>query len=113
MAAVTTLGSVNVVDLDLARLRYHESGEGPPVVFVHGLFANAYLWRKVVLGIAAAGYRCLAPDWPLGSHTVPVPEADLTPAGVAQPGRVVSAGAGPRRRDSRRQRHRRRDHRRS
>lgn len=83
MAADSPLGSVNEVDLDGARLRYYERGDGAPVVFVHGLFVNAYLWRKVVPGIAAAGYRCLAPDWPLGSHSVPVPEADLTPTGVA------------------------------
>jgi pimeloyl-ACP methyl ester carboxylesterase len=83
MAAVSPLGSVSSVDLDGVQLRYYERGEGPPVVFVHGLFANAHLWRKVVPGIAAAGYRCLAPDWPLGSHAVPVPDADLTPPGVA------------------------------
>jgi len=83
MVAVSTLGPVGSVDLGTARLRYHDRGEGPPVVFVHGLFANACLWRKVVPGVAAAGYRCLAPDWPLGSHSVPVPEADLTPPGVA------------------------------
>jgi len=83
MTAGSALGSVNEIDLGEAKLRYYDRGEGPPVVFVHGLLANAYLWRKVVPDIAAAGYRCLAPDWPLGSHTVPVPEADLTPAGVA------------------------------
>lgn len=83
MAAISTLGSASEVDLDRARLRYYERGEGPPVVFVHGLFANAYLWRKVAPSIAAVGYRCLVPDWPLGSHTVPVPETDLTPPGVA------------------------------
>lgn len=83
MPASAALGRVDEIDLGGARLRYHDRGEGPPVVFVHGLLANAYLWRKVVPGIAAAGYRCLAPDWPLGAHAVPVPHADLTPTGVA------------------------------
>lgn len=83
MPASAPLGRVDEIDLGGARLRYHDRGEGPPVVFVHGLLANAYLWRKVVPGIAAAGYRCLAPDWPLGAHAVPVPHADLTPTGVA------------------------------
>jgi pimeloyl-ACP methyl ester carboxylesterase len=64
-------------------IRYHQTGEGPPVVFVHGLLVNADLWRKVVPGIAVAGYRCIAPDWPLGSHEVAVPGADLTPTGIA------------------------------
>jgi pimeloyl-ACP methyl ester carboxylesterase len=78
------LGTRQEIDLGRARLRYYERGEGHPVVFVHGLFANAHLWRKVVPEIAAAGYRCIAPDWPLGAHSIPVPDADLTPPGVAR-----------------------------
>lgn len=53
------------------------------MVFVHGLLVNGQLWRKVVPAIADAGFRCLVPDWPLGSHSVPVPGADLSPPGVA------------------------------
>jgi pimeloyl-ACP methyl ester carboxylesterase len=46
---------------------------------------NANLWRKVVPAIADAGFRCIAPDWPLGAHRVPMPpEADLSPPGVAK-----------------------------
>ncbi|GAB3492770.1 alpha/beta hydrolase [Amycolatopsis cihanbeyliensis] len=78
-----TMGPVHEIAPSGARIRYHETGEGPPVVFVHGLLANAVLWRAVVPGIAAAGHRCIVPDWPLGAHEVPVPEADLTPPGVA------------------------------
>jgi pimeloyl-ACP methyl ester carboxylesterase len=52
---------------------------------VHGLLVNADLWRNVVPAVADAGYWCLAPDWPLGSHTVPMPpSADLSPPGVAR-----------------------------
>ncbi|WP_249644418.1 alpha/beta fold hydrolase [Nocardia sputi] len=83
MATSTSLGRTHEVDLPGGRIRYHDIGEGAPVVFVHGLLANADLWRKVVPGVAAAGYRCLAPDWPLGSHSIPLPHADLTPSGVA------------------------------
>lgn len=71
------------VDLGTARIRYRESGEGPPVVFVHGLLANSRLWRKVVPTVAEAGFRCVVPDWPLGAHEIPAPDADLTPPGVA------------------------------
>jgi pimeloyl-ACP methyl ester carboxylesterase len=60
-----------------------ECGEGPPIVFVHGLLVNADLWRHITPALRAAGIRCLAPDWPLGSHEVPVPRADLSPPGVA------------------------------
>lgn len=67
-----------------SRVAYAERGSGPPVVFVHGLLVNANLWRKVVPPVAAAGFRCLAPDWPLGAHRLPMPEpADLTPTGLA------------------------------
>ncbi|WP_067816508.1 alpha/beta fold hydrolase [Nocardia inohanensis] len=83
MALSASLGRVQQVDLPGGRIRYYETGEGAPVVFVHGLLVNADLWRKVVPGIEAAGYRCLTPDWPLGSHEIPVPTADLTPTGVA------------------------------
>lgn len=77
------LGSVQLADLAHGQIRYYERGEGSPVVFVHGLLVNANLWRKVVPAVAAAGHRCISPDWPLGSHQVAVPEADLTPPGVA------------------------------
>ncbi|MFG1792274.1 alpha/beta fold hydrolase [Nocardia sp. NPDC049149] len=83
MGFSTALGDTHEVDLPGGRIRYHETGTGSPVVFVHGLLVNADLWRNVVPGIAAAGYRCLTPDWPLGAHEIPVPDLDLTPAGVA------------------------------
>lgn len=83
MASHADLGTVHEVELSTGRIRYHERGEGPPVVFVHGLLVNADLWRKVVPGIAAAGLRTIAPDWPLGAHELAVPRADLSPPGVA------------------------------
>ncbi|MFI5694079.1 alpha/beta fold hydrolase [Kribbella sp. NPDC051586] len=64
---------------------YAELGTGPAVVFVHGLLVNANLWRKIVPDVAAAGFRCITPNWPLGAHQLPMaPDADLTPAGVAR-----------------------------
>jgi pimeloyl-ACP methyl ester carboxylesterase len=77
-------GAVQKVDLRQGTIHYRAYGEGPPVVFVHGLLVNSDLWRNVVPVVAAAGYRCLTPDWPLGSHPEPMrPDADLTPPGVA------------------------------
>src|SRR6476646_10915153 len=78
-----SLGTTHQVDLPGARIRYHDRGNGPVLVFVHGLLANSALWRKVVPAISDAGYRCLTPDWPLGAHSIPVPDADLTPPGLA------------------------------
>ena len=63
---------------------YEEAGQGPPIVFVHGVFVNGKQWRKVV-DLLADGYRCIVPDWPLGSHTQPMaPTADLSTPGLAR-----------------------------
>lgn len=72
------------IELPSGTLRYSEHGDGPPVVFVHGLLVNSSIWRKVVPAVAAAGFRCITPDWPLGSHSIAVPGADLSPPGVAR-----------------------------
>lgn len=84
MANSNELGTERSVGLTSGAIDYRERGAGPPVVFVHGLLVNADLWRQVVPAIAEAGYRCIAPDWPLGSHTTPMsPTADLSPPGMA------------------------------
>src|SRR5262245_12267718 len=83
MARSEALGQVREIQLPSATVRYRERGEGPPVVFVHGLLVNADLWRQIAPPLAGAGFRCIAPDWPLGAHEVPVPRADLSPPGVA------------------------------
>ncbi|MQA88120.1 MAG: alpha/beta fold hydrolase [Streptosporangiales bacterium] len=84
MSRSDSLGTPQTVQLPQGVVAYRETGDGPPVVFVHGLMVNADLWRDVVPRVAEAGYRCLAPDWPLGSHENPMlPGADLSPAGLA------------------------------
>lgn len=71
------------VELRQGTIRYYERGEGPPLVFVHGLIVNGMLWRNIVPRLA--GFRCIVPDWPLGAHHTPMPpNADLTPPAVAQ-----------------------------
>jgi pimeloyl-ACP methyl ester carboxylesterase len=56
----------------------------PPVLFVHGILVDHRLWSTVAEGLARQGFRCILPDWPLGSHTIPVNDgADLSPRGVA------------------------------
>jgi pimeloyl-ACP methyl ester carboxylesterase len=73
------------VDLRQGTVRYRDTrGDGEPIVFVHGLLVNGSLWRKVIPSLRSAGYRCIAPDWPLGSHLPAMkPDADNTPRGVA------------------------------
>jgi pimeloyl-ACP methyl ester carboxylesterase len=54
------------------------------VVFVHGILVDSRLWDRVAEGLARQGFRCYLPNWPLGSHTIPVnPGSDLSPGGVA------------------------------
>jgi pimeloyl-ACP methyl ester carboxylesterase len=71
MATTAALGPTREVELPEGRIRYHERGEGSPIVFVHGIVANADVWRHVVPGLADR-YRCIAPDWPLGGHELPM-----------------------------------------
>jgi pimeloyl-ACP methyl ester carboxylesterase len=72
------------VQLPQGRIRYREAGSGDPIVLVHGLLTNAELWREVIPRLAA-DFRVIAPDWPLGSHELPLDAgADLSPPGLAQ-----------------------------
>ncbi|HEU5111482.1 MAG TPA: alpha/beta fold hydrolase, partial [Micromonosporaceae bacterium] len=84
MAISGELGDERSVELSGGVIRYRERGEGPAIVFVHGLLVNGDLWRKVVPRLAAT-HRCVTPDWPLGAHAEPMrPGADLSPVGVAR-----------------------------
>jgi pimeloyl-ACP methyl ester carboxylesterase len=72
------------IALPQGTIRYREEGEGRPLVFVHGYLVDGRLWDGVVDALADR-YRCIAPDWPLGSHGVALdPAADLSPPGVAR-----------------------------
>ncbi|MGI8557137.1 MAG: haloalkane dehalogenase [Solirubrobacteraceae bacterium] len=44
------------------RLAHLDEGEGKPVVFVHGEPTWSFLWRKVLIPVREAGFRCIAPD---------------------------------------------------
>jgi pimeloyl-ACP methyl ester carboxylesterase len=84
MSISESLGTPRTVDLRAGRIHYRERGTGRPVVFVHGLLVNGDLWRAVVPAVAEAGFRCLTPDWPLGSHGEPMRvDAELKPPHLA------------------------------
>ena len=73
----------HVAELSAGGLEYRDCGSGSPIVFMHGLFTNGTLWRGVVDELQDTN-RCIAPDWPLGSHTRPLREdADLRPHALA------------------------------
>ncbi|GAC1310210.1 MAG: alpha/beta fold hydrolase [Vulcanimicrobiaceae bacterium] len=72
------------IALPMATLHYTDCGRGAPLVFIHGVFVNGQLWRKVVPELEAR-FRCIVPTLPLGAHTVPLlPTADRTPRGLAR-----------------------------
>ena len=51
---------------------------------MHGVFVNGDLWRDVVPELSKK-YRCIAPDWPFGSHSEPMNDgADLSTPGLAK-----------------------------
>ena len=77
------------IELPNATLNYHVAGPAdsaePPVVFIHPVLADGSLWLPVMERLAARGIRSYAPDWPLASHRIPLPEdADQSPRGVAR-----------------------------
>lgn len=72
------------IRLPAGPVRYREAGEGKPIVFVHGYLVDSRLWEGVVDRLSDR-FRCIAPDWPLAAHQVPMnPDADLSPTGIAK-----------------------------
>ncbi len=49
------------VEVDRKSMAYHETGEGDPVVFLHGNPTSSYLWRNIIPHVAPKA-RCIAPD---------------------------------------------------
>ncbi|MFJ4650730.1 alpha/beta fold hydrolase [Nocardia sp. NPDC088792] len=73
-----------VVEIPAGRIHYEERGEGPAVVFLHGLLMNHTLWDQV-LELLPAGFRYVLPDLPLGAHPEPLrADADLSMRGMNQ-----------------------------
>ena len=71
------------IELSAGTIRYRDNGDGPPLLFVHGFLVDGTLWRKVLPALERR-FRCIVPDLPLGSHTLPMkPSADLSPRGLA------------------------------
>jgi pimeloyl-ACP methyl ester carboxylesterase len=71
------------VALEQGTIHYREEGDGPPLVFVHGLLVDGRLWRDVAPALTGR-HRCISPDWPLGSHRSALNEgADRSPRGIA------------------------------
>ncbi|HEY4451950.1 MAG TPA: alpha/beta hydrolase [Solirubrobacteraceae bacterium] len=72
------------LQLSTGTLEYEDTGgEGPVIVFNHGLMMDGSLWRHVVADLRS-DYRCVLPTLPLGGHRHPMrADADLSMRGVA------------------------------
>jgi pimeloyl-ACP methyl ester carboxylesterase len=78
------LGREHRVDIPAGAISYRDRGDGSPIVFVHGVGVNGDLWRQVAPRLAAS-HRCITPDLPWGSHSIPLdPDADLSLPGMAR-----------------------------
>jgi pimeloyl-ACP methyl ester carboxylesterase len=75
------------VQLSAGPIEYADSGgDGPVLVFLHGVVMSGTVFDRVVADLAA-DHRCVVPTLPLGSHRRPMhPDADLSLEGF---GRLV------------------------
>jgi len=68
-----TIKRVRVDGLDI---EYADTGTGPTVLYVHGVYVTGALWNDVVTELGE-GFRCIVPTWPLGAHSTPTDGAEL------------------------------------
>ena len=81
---VSIRSNQKTVDLPQGPIHYTDAGEGEPIVFVHGYLVDGRLWEGTA-DVLSADFRCICPDWPIGSQTTPMaPDADLSPPGIAR-----------------------------
>ena len=74
------------VSLNMGNIHYEKVGpdHGRPVVLIHGYAMDGSLWRPLTERLAANGFRCIAPTWPLGAHTEAMDkDAELTIEAIA------------------------------
>jgi pimeloyl-ACP methyl ester carboxylesterase len=71
------------VRVDGADIDYTDTGTGPTIVFVHGVYVTGALWDDVV-GELGDGFRCVTPTWPLGAHSTATGDADLGAGAAAR-----------------------------
>jgi pimeloyl-ACP methyl ester carboxylesterase len=64
------------VRVDGLDIEYTDSGTGPTVLFVHGVYVTGALWNDVIAELGE-GFRCIAPTWPLGAHSTKTDGADI------------------------------------
>ena len=53
---------MNVIEVDGVRIEYQVTGQGRPVVLLHGFPDSSRLWRHQVPALADAGFQVIVPD---------------------------------------------------
>ncbi len=80
MSVATSAGNIHVRDTGAPG-----NHNGHTLLLMCGFLNNGDLWRPVVPGLHANGFRVITIDPPMGSHTEPMRrDADLSPAGMAR-----------------------------
>ncbi|MEA2309122.1 MAG: hypothetical protein QOI65_1408 [Thermoleophilaceae bacterium] len=71
------------VELSAGTIEYEDTGgDGPVLLFQHGVAMGGSEWREVVRDLRA-DHRCVVPELPLGGHRRPMPpDADLSFEGL-------------------------------
>jgi pimeloyl-ACP methyl ester carboxylesterase len=68
----------------LGTIEYRDIGEGPVIIFLHLVLAEASHWDKMP-PLLADRFRCIFPTLPMGAHSLPADDnADLSAAGLAR-----------------------------
>jgi pimeloyl-ACP methyl ester carboxylesterase len=75
--------TIERVAVDGLDVKYADTGTGPTILFVHGVYVTGAVWNDVVAELGE-GFRCITPTWPLGAHGTPTDGADLGAAAAAQ-----------------------------
>jgi pimeloyl-ACP methyl ester carboxylesterase len=57
-----SLGPRQTFDYDGVKINYYESGQGPPIILLHGFGACSYSWRFLAPELAAAEHRVFTLD---------------------------------------------------
>jgi pimeloyl-ACP methyl ester carboxylesterase len=62
----------HTIELEGRRIMYDVTGDGPPIVFVHGVWATGGVWYPVIDRLGSR-FRCINVHLPLGVHRYPSP----------------------------------------
>lgn len=73
--------TIQTCTLSGAQVQYRDVGEGPCVVFVHGVYVAGAVWDATVEHLD--GMRSIVPTLPMGAHSIPAPGADLSARAMA------------------------------